>query len=130
MKRLMYGSIALLCLALSFHLGATVTGASHVNQLTQGIMAFRTLSGTDAYVLCEDGSVWRADPDHGWAEADPSPCPVPVSSVKFWGKTALVTVDNHVWFYRWGAWEDAGAWPGGASATESASWAEIKARFR
>ena len=128
MKRVMYGSIALLCLALSFHLGATMTGATYVDHSTQGILAFYTQYGTNGYVLCEDGSVWRVDPDHGWFQEES--CPVPVSTVKFWDNTVLITVDDHVWFYRLGDWEDAGAWPPGSSSTEAASWGRIKARFR
>ena len=132
MKRIMYGSVSILCLSLAFHLGALSARSTYVDHMSTGIIALSREPAPNR-VLGEDGVVWSADEDPAWGwQVDTSipPLPVPVSQVKFWAVDTFVTFSNEVWRVGGGAWQSAGYWPGGTSPAESTSWGEIKARFR
>jgi hypothetical protein len=128
-KKLMYASIAILCLAVAFHLGAVSARSTYVDHMASGIIShYHYNGGGHFWVLDEDGIVWYIDPDTGWYQ---SPAlPVPVSQVKFWTRYSLVTFDHQTWFYRNDAWEHVGSWPGSQTPVQESSWGAIKARFR
>ena len=129
MKQLLYGSLAILALALAFHLGAESAKSGYVDHSSVGVVAVSP--DGNPYVLDENGVVWLIDVPSGWRDDISAPSlPVPVSQVKFWTPNMFITYDNHAWRTADDEWVDMGAWPGGAVATEKRSWGRIKADFK
>jgi hypothetical protein len=132
MKRLMFGSIAVLCLALAFHLGAEYSRSCYVDHVSGGIIAVWEGAGYTTRVLDDNGDTWGVHMSGYWEpESDLPPLPVPVQDLKFWSGTCIVTQDNGVWRAEGTpmTWTYCGHWPGG-SATSRTSWGKIKAGYR
>ena len=128
MKRLLCGAIVLLAVAGAYHLGADTASSDYIDHYSTGVVAATSTTG-DPLALDENGIVWKVDLSRNWVESSVNPLPVPVSQLKFWDETIVVTTDNTLWRYLHG-WQDCGQWPGGASATEQATWSAIKARYK
>ena len=129
LKRIAYGSVAVLCLSLSFHLGAMSTRASYVDHSAIGIIAMSSNSYDD-FAMDENGQVWRLTGPGGWEPITVDPIPVPVSEVKLWDVDTIITYDNVAWcVIAGGHWQNIGPWPQ-ASPVESRSWGTIKSEFR
>ena len=129
LKRIAYGSAAVLCLALAFHMGAASTGASYVDHSASGIVALSS-NDYDDFALDENGQVWRLSGPGGWVPTPTDPIPVPLSEVKLWDVDTIVTFDNVAWcVVAGGHWQSIGPWPQ-ASPVEARSWGAIKSEFR
>ena len=125
-KRFMYVCLGILALAVAFHLGAQYGRADTiVDHATEGIVAL-----DQTYVLLANGEVWEicGIPRDWYRKADKDP-PIPVSEIKFWAPTSLVTISNEMWYRTDAAgWVNFGSPPGGV-LTQSATWGAIKAQF-
>ena len=126
MKRLLCGAIALLALAVAYHLGADSASSDYVDHSTTGIVAASDVGG-EPLLLDENGIVWRVG-SASWVQSSHNPLPVPIDQIKYWSETVVVTTDNTLWRYLHG-WNNYGQWPGGAAATEQATWSGIKAHY-
>lgn len=132
MKNVMYGSVAILALALAFHLGATTANSTYVDPADMGVIAVWGNPGTNPRVLDENGVLWVVDENFGWLlSSEVPPPPMPVNQITFWDPGTIVTVDDHVWRRPGGSgdWVDCGAWPGSGSPVEQTSWGRIKASY-
>ena len=128
-KRMAYGSAAVLCLALAFHLGAASIGASYVDHSASGIVALSS-NDYDDFALDENGQVWKLSGPGGWVPTTIDPIPVLLSEVKLWDVDTIITYDNVAWcVIAGGHWQNTGPWPQ-ASPAELKSWGTIKSDFR
>ena len=134
MKNIMYASIALLCLAVAFHLGSVTASSHYVDPMHSGVVAFHAMDNCqNAYVLDESGVLWQLAGETEWNPvAEFSSLPVAVSQLKFYTPCFVVTTDNQVWS-RWTIgnddWHYRGAWPG-ASPVRNTTWGKLKAAYR
>jgi hypothetical protein len=124
-KKFMFVCLGLLALAVTFHLGAQYGQAGYVDHSATGIVALDREK-----VLLENGEVWEAQNiGTGWTRSPDWDPPVPVSDIRFWDGTTLVTVNGQMWHVEpVVGWHNYGAPPGGA-ATQPSTWGSIKAQF-
>jgi len=133
MRRLLLASAALMMLAIAFHLGSSTAMTCYVDHSALGIVALWHTQDYACHVLDEDGVTWEVLSSGIWNERQAYyPLPVPVSQIKYWGKTVLVTLDNEVWMKPDAepTWVNCGSWPGSPSAVSHTSWSAIKAKYR
>jgi hypothetical protein len=125
-KKFMYVCFGILALAAAFHLGARYGGASYVDQSASGIIALEADK-----MLLDNGEVWEFhySPFPQWTDRSEYTPPVPLSDIKFWSATFLVTAANEVWYRHDGSWHNGGS-PPGLVATQPTTWGEIKAEFK
>jgi hypothetical protein len=132
MKRLMYLSVSLLCLALAtligFHIGQGTAGAdidtSNPGQVVG--LANDGINSDNALALTRSGDIWAIRPS-GWVELRQSP--LPVSQIKFWSGNVIVSVDDVAYGWNGTSWYQIGPYPGPTSI-QPTTWSAIKAQHR
>jgi hypothetical protein len=137
-KKFMFVCVGILALTVAFLLGAQFGRAEYVDHAAYGIVAGSAGESDDgsgeygcATVLLDNGEVWSLD-GSGWQRSSPpAALPVPISQIKFWTRTGIITTSNEVWWLDYeGVWRNAGSPPIGPTATQPATWGSIKAQFK
>ncbi len=130
MKRFMYLSVGVFCLALAtligFHIGQGTAGA-------QGMTGFRVLGSSGNSLLVAVGeNIYYVEVGHGsWqiGAIEERP-PVQVSNLVFFnGLCAITDAGEGWWSPNYRSWQSVGFLPTGPTAVQSSTWSEIKAKF-
>lgn len=121
MKKFFYACAAVLCLALTFHFGATNAQGQNANTVIQ--------MGNEAALLA-DGEIWVLNPGEGWTSTGTS-VPIPASSVAFFpSRDRFVDTSNNGWGIVSGTWVNYGPPGGGATLTVRHTLGQLKAKYR
>jgi hypothetical protein len=128
-KKFMFVCVGILALTIAFLLGAQFGQAEYVDPAATGIVAVTQYGSglvSNSFLL-DNGEIWRWW--DGWVRTNIAPLPVPLSDIKFFGNTWIVTQANEVWVGSSTGWTNVGS-PGSGTATQPSTWGSIKAQFK
>ena len=134
MKRFMFLSIGVMCLAVSalvgFHVGNRTAQATAVMEPVGNIVAMY-----ESTVLTADGRIWTFDVYNTkqWIESQYSPVPIPVTDIQFidnGNAIQLVDKNGDVWNCNSGnPWTNVGHPPPPPVSTDMESWGGVKGQY-
>ena len=142
MKRFMFFSAGVLCLAVAVLIGFHI-GSQEVQALPEantaldpsGIVAiFDGSNNNSVQMLDEHGQVWHSDRFNisspvCWRLEPSFAVPVPVGQIKHWSLYFFVTDDDHLWVLTYG-WTDCGPWPDVPVSTQPATFSDLKSQYK
>ncbi|MFH0873349.1 MAG: hypothetical protein V1846_00710 [Candidatus Komeilibacteria bacterium] len=124
MKRFMYVSIGIFCLALSaligFHIGQGTAGA-HSSTFFRVVGPEYVTIGESAYQVGGTSTpIWYLVPNAALL-------PVPVSSLAYFDEIVALTDEGEGFVYQRDGWKSLGMIPGGPTPVTPTTWGAIKA---
>lgn len=135
-KKFMYASLGVMCLCISYSLGANSASAEWDSSLSGQVIGFaQDNSPNQAYVVARNGDLWAIETVGGWTQRNlPSEqqLPVSVEDIKFYGGNVLVTNGDEAWVDQgFGVgWVSFGVFPGPPVGIERESFGAVKGLFR
>jgi len=138
MKRFMYLSIGVLCLALSaligFHLGSSEVTAQV--DPSADIVATYSVGSNALVALDRFGQIWACNGSNVnplcWEQVTSGepPLPIPISEIETWYFRSLLAKNGDFWVVHELDWNNCGPWPGGTIPTTPSSMGEMKNKYR
>lgn len=127
MKKFFYACLGILCLALTFHFGAT----SAQGQGTLGVRCIGSFMSNPVFVT--SNGVWVLWASNGWMPYSATALPPLVVSedqIVTLTDNYLVTTSGEGYMVRAGQWQSLGYIPGGPTQVRQQSWGQLKTQYR
>ncbi len=128
-KNFFYFSLGMLCMMVTYNLGAREASADFEN------IGCIVAADESTIFVSAAGQGYRLQSYGGgsfvWNEDNDLNPPVPVSEIKFYSQAKVVTTSDVVWARDEAGWHEVPQFPGCTTTnTEDASWGEVKEMFR